>query len=406
MELTKITQRRTTAAAGASLLALSLALTACNTGTANETAATSDHDETVAHTHEISNEVPTVDLIGYLDAYDESNDNVEITYDDANIYIKGNGVPDFDTGDFPNQGNPNTISEQDIAVAVPRTPVYTGEATPAREPGMTLASIKFEPGTAERDPETGTPIEAIQDVLDLGLDFNNAHVQPNGQYHFHADPVPLSESDGTEHSSLVGFMLDGFPVYAKYGYGATEQVDGTVKEITSSWQLKTGQRAESEPAGTYDGTYTTDYEFVEGSGDLDQCNGMFTKTPEFPDGTYSYFVTSEFPYVSRCLNGEFTEPERSGPPAGGAAGAQQPQNGQAGGQNGAQRPQDGTGAGTQGQGRPADAPDLAAAAEQLGVSQDELRQALGTPPPDLQAAAKSLGVSLSDLESALGIQQR
>lgn len=58
--------------------------------------------------------------------------------------------------------------------------------------------------------------------------------------------------------------------------------------------------------GHHNGTYTSDFEFVEGYGDLDECNGITI------DGEYMYLVTNAFPYVSRCLMGEFKETERRG----------------------------------------------------------------------------------------------
>src|SRR5207249_891298 len=46
-----------------------------------------------------------------------------------------------------------------------------------------------------------------------------------------------------------------------------------------------------------------DYEFVKDSGDLDECNGRFGATPEFPQGIYHYYITEEFPYISRLWRG-------------------------------------------------------------------------------------------------------
>ena len=40
------------------------------------------------------------------------------------------------------------------------------------------------------------------------------------------------------------------------------------------------------------------------SGDLDQCNGRQGVTPEYPNGTYYYVLTNEFPFIGRCLVGE------------------------------------------------------------------------------------------------------
>lgn len=51
---------------------------------------------------------------------------------------------------------------------------------------------------------------------------------------------------------------------------------------------------------------------------------------------------------------------------------------------------------------PADGPDLAAAAQTLGITEQELTDALGDPPPDLDAAAETLGITVGELEAALG----
>ena len=51
------------------------------------------------------------------------------------------------------------------------------------------------------------------------------------------------------------------------------------------------------------GLYAEDYEYVSGLGALDQYNGRISVTPEYPGGTYAYFVTmnadgsSAYPYV-------------------------------------------------------------------------------------------------------------
>ena len=52
------------------------------------------------------------------------------------------------------------------------------------------------------------------------------------------------------------------------------------------------------------GAFTQDYEYVEGLGDLDECNGRFGVTPEFPEGIYYYVVTDDFPFFTRCLKGD------------------------------------------------------------------------------------------------------
>ncbi|MFK7946755.1 MAG: YHYH protein [Saprospiraceae bacterium] len=78
-------------------------------------------------------------------------------------------------------------------------------------------------------------------------------------------------------------------------------------QYISNYVLKTGSRngnGISAPCGTYNGRYMQDYEYSTGNGgDLDDCNGVFGVTREFPAGTYYYVVTSTYPMLSRCLKG-------------------------------------------------------------------------------------------------------
>ena len=246
------------------------------------------------------------------------NDNVYGTK--TTVSVKGNtrtmvtnALPNHKTGDFPNPGNPNTISSHNETYTFPVNPKYTGKSEWIREPGIALNGIKFEPGTAEVvicDTGENYRVEAFQDVIDLGLDFNHAHVQPTGAYHYHGTPTSvIAKFDTGEDLVHVGFAHDGFPMYySKSGKykpsftavnGDREGEDCTYENPHTSIDVSVG--------GHHDGTYTSDFEFVEGSGDLDECNGITL------NGKYMYLVTAEFPYVSRCLMGEVSQ-EQQGPP--------------------------------------------------------------------------------------------
>lgn len=232
--------------------------------------------------------------------------------------MKTNAIPNHKTGDFPNPGNPNSISAQKITYKFPMYPKFTGEARWAREPGVALNGVKFEPETAERFVcETGEVyrIEAFQELVDLGLDNNNAHVQPTGAYHYHGVPKGLVEVlDKGEDLILVGFAHDGFPIYySKSGkYKPSFKLANTprtgdvcvYKNPKSNFKMNMSQ---TDP----DGTFVSDWIYEDGLGELDECNGIEL------DGKYVYFVTEEYPYVGRCLKGEFTEIPPQGPPPGG-----------------------------------------------------------------------------------------
>lgn len=236
-------------------------------------------------------------LLSYIQAYDDMYSNISISWDDNNWYIQSNDLPSHDTGTFPNRGNPNTISAQDYHYTITRHPTKNNAPTPAQVPGVALNGVFFEPGTAEtwnNNPSSGWNYEAIQSTLNLGLDFNNAHVQPNGSYHYHGIPTSFVEQQKTINDNdlvMVGLASDGFPMYVS-----------SSNAYTSSYKLKSGTRP-SGPGGTYDGTFTQDFEYVGDSGDLDECNGRDIISSEYPEGTYAYFITENFPYITRCVYG-------------------------------------------------------------------------------------------------------
>ena len=89
---------------------------------------------------------------------------------------------------------------------------------------------------------------------------------------------------------LVGYAADGFPIYTSYGHSIPTNAASPLRKMRSSWQIKPGERT-GGPAGKYDGKLTADYEFVKGSGDLDECSGRFGVPPEYPQGIYHYFIT-------------------------------------------------------------------------------------------------------------------
>jgi len=241
---------------------------------------------------------------------------VEFSERGAYRYIKSNGIPDHITGRFPNSGNPNRISEQDYEFRVPMHPAFASKSTDLYlgKFGVAINGVPFDPGAAEwwnNNPRSGWQYEAMSGARPLGLDQNNAHVQPNGAYHYHGTPTGLiAEHSGAGAMLLLGYAADGFPIYANTG------------GWRSSYRVKTGTRP-GGPGGAYDGSFTADYEYVVGLGDLDECNGREGVTPEYPEGTYFYVITEDYPFIPRCWKGT---PDASfrlgpgGPPPGGFQG--------------------------------------------------------------------------------------
>lgn len=234
-----------------------------------------------------------------------SQADYEFTTDASYRYLEGNGIPDHAVGAFPNSGNPNTISAQEHSFRMPLKPSGAGVDFVQRV-GISVNGILFEPSAGEfynDDPSSGWQYEALSGALDLGVDCNHAHVQPTGNYHFHGMPEKLIEALGGDGEMLlVGYAADGYPMYARYGYSDPDDASSAVRKMISSYKLKEGTRP-SGPGGEYDGSFTADYEYVEGLGDLDECNGRTGVTPDFGT-TYHYFLTDNYPWISRCTKAE------------------------------------------------------------------------------------------------------
>lgn len=238
----------------------------------------------------------------------ESDNHVDIVIRGDYRYITANGIPNHRHGDFPNRGNPNTIRPQSYTFRVPLHPQLAGNVAPlGMNPfGVAINGVPFDPGAAEwwnNDPTSGWQYEALSGKINLGMDQNNAHVQPNGAYHYHGLPTGLIDQLGDgKRMVLIGYAADGFPIYERYGYTLAKDLRSSIKVLRSSYQVKHGTRP-SGPGKEYDGTFVQDYNYVAGSGDLDECNGRTGVTPEFPGGTYYYVITAEFPFIPRCFRG-------------------------------------------------------------------------------------------------------
>jgi hypothetical protein len=237
--------------------------------------------------------------------------------------VTANGLPDHDVGTFPNANCPNTISAQSVSASMTLNPVDTGTATSLQIVGYAFNGVKFDPSTAGTCSvgSTGTTCSLIGDTgswniealgqtsFNFGVDSNNAHVQPFGAYHYHGVPEGVLQKLGKGMApTLVGFALDGFPVYARYGYTTADDATSAVKVMKGSYQTKASPDAGRPSTATYPmGAFTQDYEYVAGSGDLDECNGRTGVTPEFPSGIYTYYITDTYPFIQRCVKGTATQ---------------------------------------------------------------------------------------------------
>lgn len=278
-----------------------------------------------------------------------------VQYSANNVYITTTGVPAYPTGPFLD-GNPSQASNQNAIFRFPLAPVQntgTLTATTGGNIGVFIngvALFDYRDGVAwssttntlcggpGNPPCSGGASPWNRDAILAekgGFDCSKGH-PAMGNYHHHQNPSAfkldlavtsticnLYDANGlyainaNQHSPLIGYAYDGFPIYGAYAYLNTNGTGG-ITRMKSSYQLRSITTRTSSPAGatvsagppvstTYPlGYFREDYEYIAHPGQpdyLDVHNGRFCVTPEYPNGTYCYFATvdanwnSAYPYV-------------------------------------------------------------------------------------------------------------
>ncbi len=255
--------------------------------------------------------------------------------------IESNAIPNHKTGKFGGgQGslNPNAISPQtktyeilvNGVVSTSLTPLLKSTGSGRNGPqyifGILLNGIELDPVAAEPFPHKGIMdpnvnwewnLEALN--VNLGLDCNSAHVQPSGKYHYHGPPTLYLDglNISKDKMTLIGYAADGFPIYYNYAYSVADDTTSSIVKMVPKYQLKTGKRGgngTTAPCDVYNGIYTNDYEYINdlASGTLDEANGRNGVTPEYPNGTYYYVMTDDFPSIPRHFKGTPSDSFRIG----------------------------------------------------------------------------------------------
>src|SRR5262249_43142327 len=152
-------------------------------------------------------------------------------------------------------------SAQAYRFSIPAHPVANAKPTPLLpQPfGIAVNGVLFDPGTAEywhNERQSGWHYDAKGDAFSLGLDANNAHVQPNGAYHYHGIPNALLArlSGGKSAMTLLGWAADGFPIYGPWGHETANDGTSKLRVLKSSYRVKKGTRptTREQPGGAYD----------------------------------------------------------------------------------------------------------------------------------------------------------
>ncbi len=190
--------------------------------------------------------------------------------------IETNGIPNFAIAIKQNE---NTFS-----VKLPLNPQKASQPIDFR--GGLI-------GVAVNGVQIWAPVEAPQDgfadpVREGLIEICGGHAVP---FHFHANPTCLFQTQENQTSLVLGYALDGFSILAPYM--CEDAACTQIRKVKSSWQF----------SGANSRNVWDFYKYVEGSGDLDKCNGMVG-----PDGVYHYYATDTFPYFIACYTGTPTTP--------------------------------------------------------------------------------------------------
>ncbi len=242
-----------------------------------------------------------------------------VRYSSGNVYVSCTDIPDNTIG--PWAGNPNTPVDQAFVFRIPRSPAAaTGARTPTPlgfigvwSNGVVVFNALDARSYNNADVWHQNAVVVEADSFDQCL----GHPAPGGTYHHHQNPRCLDTSPSTRHSPILGYAFDGFPIYGPYAF-ANVDGSGGVARMRSSYRLRNITTRTSLPGGfnlpssqygpavstQYPlGYYIEDYEYAAHFGDLDESNGRLAVTPEYPSGTWAYYVSiddsgaSAYPYV-------------------------------------------------------------------------------------------------------------
>ena len=210
-----------------------------------------------------STPAPTIPVV-----YNKIYGITSITLDGEFLVIATMGVPEHKTPYYSEASgkhiaydgtnanfapNPQVIADQNLSYRIPLNPqtAVTHAATQAGPIGIAVNGVAFYNQFADE----------TQSLPLLPTDFNsidqyNGHTQVTGQYHYHQEPLFLTANLGIGSEHLLGFILDGFPLYGPKENGTT---------VTKAM--------------------------------LDTYHGHFAVTQDYPSGIYHYHITSDSPYI-------------------------------------------------------------------------------------------------------------
>lgn len=157
------------------------------------------------------------------DRYVSNSLLIEVT--EEHLVLRSKNLPNHPTAKFPDSwrfldGNPAYIKEQRATWFLPLEPKVNPEHVAMDRQNANQALPMGAIGVATNGVIFFNPFDHIFEAdATWRLDRCCGHPSPNYQYHYHKYPVCVKSpwtDDGENHSPVIGFGFDGFPVYGPY----------------------------------------------------------------------------------------------------------------------------------------------------------------------------------------------
>lgn len=224
---------------------------------------------------------PTDDFLTGLDGVEQPDGYgtvaLSVGCDEDSLLVTGNSLIDYEFV----QITPNDLAAVDQTWDIPLEPT-AADVAGAMGLGVIGVAVNGIPlfGAFE------APAQGYGDPLSDGLlDACHGHTAPGGLYHYHARYGCLFE-DPDEPGLVYGYVNDGYAIVAPFE--CTDAGCTQTEEVTSSYV-----RVDESSTAAFEA-----WEYQEGTGDLDECNGRTDA-----DGVYRYYLTDAFPYLPFCYHG-------------------------------------------------------------------------------------------------------
>jgi len=234
-------------------------------------------------------------------------DGLSVSVDNSNLYVKSNTIPNhsIDGLHYEHSGHAtldgDTVEFNEVTYNIPKRDLQQISAignTDKQGSGPVAVAINGIPVYNIHSKESWNNEDEwhYSTVTKEHNDDETEHASADdGILHYHVfSPrvVGLSEWSTTEHSPIVGWALDGLPIYGPYGYADPDDSTSAITRIQSPWNVRSGSRL-TGPGGAYTGQFVEDWE-PTGSGDTytNSYNVRYAKTPDSPDTKIRFYVAT------------------------------------------------------------------------------------------------------------------